>query len=185
MIQFFLYICIEEWKDVPGYEGLYQVSNTGRVKSLNYHNTGEDNYMKPEKLKRGYLRVGLSKNNKRVRFLVHRLVAEAFIPNPHNLPQINHKDENPENNSVDNLEWCNAKYNANYGNRANRISQTMIDTLPSRKSVIMYDINDSPIRTFPSVSEASRFIGAPVRNISACCNGKRHTCLGYKWKFAS
>lgn len=175
----------EIWKDIPGWEGLYQVSNTGKVKSLNYHNTSEENYIKPEKIRRGYLRVGLSKNNKKIRYLVHRLVAEAFIPNPNNYPQVNHKDENPVNNSVDNLEWCDAKYNANYGKRAKRISQTMIDTLPSRKPVIMYDINDKPIRTFQSVSEASRFIGAPVGNISACCNSKRHTCLGYKWKFAS
>ena len=100
-----------KWKDIPGYEGLYQVSNLGEIKSLNYRNTGKEKIIKPRKNKGGYLRVVLCKNGKQKDFLVHRLVAIAFIPNHNNYNQVNHKDENPSNNNVNNLEWCNRLYN--------------------------------------------------------------------------
>lgn len=118
---------MEIWKDIKGYEGLYQISNYGNVKSL--ERVIEDNkgsYIKKEKIltptinNRGYYHIGLRNNSKTKYYYVHRLVAEAFIPNPNNYPIINHKDEDKTNNKVDNLEWCTPKYNANYGTAIQR-----------------------------------------------------------------
>lgn len=111
------------WKDIKGYKGKYQVSNTGKVRSMNYRNTGKGKLMKLGIRNAGYLQLGLYKDGKYKYYLVHRLVAEAFIPNPNNLPQVNHIDENKTNNCVWNLEWCNAKYNSNYGTRLERCSK--------------------------------------------------------------
>lgn len=120
---------IEEWRDIKGYEGLYQVSNMGRVQRLDkYIVDVSQGGIRTRMFKghimnltihnvSGYVSMYLSKNGKKKRYLVHRLVAEAFIPNPDNLPEINHKDENKVNNCVENLEWCTPKYNANYGER--------------------------------------------------------------------
>ena len=124
------------WKDIPGYEGLYQVSNTGQIRSLNYRRTGKKQILKQYINNTGYKQVALRKNNKVKWYLVHRLVAQAFIPNPHNYPIINHKDENPANNAVWNLEWCTMDYNIDYSKNkkmekqfkeANRIIQLTLD----------------------------------------------------------
>lgn len=104
---------MEEWKDIEGYEGLYQVSE-GEVKSLNYNKTKKERVLK-KSIVGGYYTVNLHKDGVMKTYYVHKLVAEAFIPNPDNLPCINHKDENKLNNSVSNLEWCTVKYNTNYG----------------------------------------------------------------------
>ena len=97
----------EEWKDIEGYEGLYQVSSLGRVKSLKDNNDkSREKILKQGKMKNGYLKVNLWKNEKVKQYYVHRLVANAFIENPSSLPWVNHKDENPSNNRVNNLEWC-------------------------------------------------------------------------------
>lgn len=118
----------EIWKDIKDYEGLYQVSNYGRVRSLDRcDNMGR--FMDGHILSigdngNGYKHVGLSKNGLQKTEYVHRLVAKSFIPNPNNLPQVNHKDENPNNNCVDNLEWCTNKYNNNYGNHKVRLSES-------------------------------------------------------------
>lgn len=114
----------EEWRDIDGYEDLYQVSNMGRVLSLKFNHT-ENNpkILKPIELL-GYLVVNLYKDGKMKSFKIHRLVAKAFIPNPDNLPEVNHKDENKFNNVVDNLEWCTTKYNINYGTAISRSSKT-------------------------------------------------------------
>lgn len=111
----------EIWKDIEGYEGLYQVSNKGRVKSFH---SGEGKIMKPGTHPLGYKSVTLFKDKKGKVAKVHRLVAQAFIPNPENLPVINHKDENPSNNNVENLEWCTQKYNLNYGTCQERKEKT-------------------------------------------------------------
>jgi hypothetical protein len=113
------------WKDISGYEGLYQVSNTGKVRSLNYRHTGKTKVMKPSTNKLGYKCVNLCKDGKRKIYFIHRLVALAFIPNPNNYPIINHKDENPSNNAVWNLEWCTYEYNNNYGNRNKKLSEAI------------------------------------------------------------
>ena len=107
---------MEEWKDIKGYEGLYQISNKGRVKSL--YNKGK--ILTPGKDKDGYSIVSLYKNKIKKTNKVHRLVAQAFLSNPDNLPQVNHKDENKLNNCVENLEWCSVEYNINYGTRNER-----------------------------------------------------------------
>ena len=120
---------IEIWKPVVGYEGLYEVSNWGIIKAL--PKIDEDGHKRKERLlkpcydSKKYLIVKLSKNKITKNYKVHRLVAEAFIPNPNNLPQVNHKDENKTNNVVTNLEWCDAKYNNSYGTRKERISKSM------------------------------------------------------------
>lgn len=121
---------IEQWKDIEGYEGLYQVSNLGNVKSLNRTSIkeGRDYRVKEKILKTflcssGYPTVVLSNNGKKETLMVHRLVALHFIPNPHKYEQINHKDENKNNNNVDNLEWCTQDYNLHYGNRGKKISE--------------------------------------------------------------
>ena len=124
---------IEEWRDIKGYEGLYQVSNHGNVKRIEHidtHCRQGSRVIKEYKKKashdgKGYLFVILSKENKKVARRVHRLVAETFIDNPNNYPQVNHKDENKENNTVDNLEWCDAHYNINYGDANKRRSKTV------------------------------------------------------------
>ena len=101
----------EIWKDILGYEGKYQVSNWGRVKSLNYNNTGKEGIMKLTKDGNGYLQVQLHKDGKVKECRVNRLVAQAFLENPDNLPEVNHKDKNRSNNKLENLEWCDRKYN--------------------------------------------------------------------------
>lgn len=115
---------MEIWKDIQGYENKYQVSNQGRVRALHYRGTNNIKlvYIKRRK---GYCQVSLWKNSSRKMFLVHRLVAQAFIPNPKNLPQVNHKDENKCNNCVNNLEWCDQAYNNKYGTRLDRVKKTL------------------------------------------------------------
>lgn len=108
------------WRDIKGYEGIYQISNYGEVMRLmSYDSKGHlrnSRILKQQKNKYGYLQIGLHKNGKEKKYLIHRLVAETFIENPYNHPEVNHKDENKKNNSVSNLEWCNRIYNVNYGN---------------------------------------------------------------------
>lgn len=115
---------IEIWKDIEGYEGLYQISNLGNVKSLNYNHTGLEKRLKPQKSNKGYLRIELCKNGKKKKFSIHELVADTFIENPNNLPCVNHKDENKINNNVENLEHCTYSYNNTYGNRIKKFLET-------------------------------------------------------------
>ena len=114
----------EIWKDVKGYEGKYKVSNKGRIKSLNYQNSKKEKllHLRIGKKRQGYLDVMLSSKNVQKRHKIHRLVAEAFIPNPNNYPEINHIDEDVSNNNVNNLEWCTKLYNLNYGNHKEKNS---------------------------------------------------------------
>lgn len=126
---------MEEWKAVYGYETIYEISNFGRVKRLAYEIENpspkasgsilkfEEHLLKPRKITHGYFSVALYKQGKRKDYKLHRLVATHFIPNPDNLPEVNHKDEDKSNNCVDNLEWCTHKYNSNYGTRPQRIGE--------------------------------------------------------------
>ena len=182
---------MEEWRDVVGYEGKYKVSNFGRVKSLNYRHTGKEGIMKSTPDKDEYERIGLYKNGKREMFGVHRLVAEAFIPNPDNLPQVNHKDENPSNNHVDNLEWCTCEYNNNYGTKGKRISEANKGKFVGHKhsrSKKVKCITTGEI--FGSISEAERKYNTSHTHISDCCKGKyksagKHPVTGEKlvWEY--
>ena len=170
--------------------GLYQVSNLGRVKHLEFTRpnllTGGISTIKEKILKQrltpfGYYTVLLSKNSKRKWHFVHRLVAQAFIPNPDNLPIINHKDENKLNNEVKNLEWCDYLYNSNYGTRNKRLSETKTNNTYNTKPVLCVEIG----RIYPSVREAARQTNIPNTHISACCLNKPHykTAGGYHWKY--
>ena len=120
---------IEEWRPVVRYEGLYEVSNTGQVRSLDrfYYRLHKGKVLSPTKDRYGYLTVTLNCNGKSKTIKIHRLVAQAFLPNPDNLPQVNHKDEDKTNNNVTNLEWCTAKYNVNFGTRQERYRNTMLE----------------------------------------------------------
>jgi len=189
---------IEVYRDIEGYEGLYQVSNLGNVKSLNYGRTGKEKLLKLYKGNNGYLYITLYKNKKQKLSLVHRLVALTFIPNPNNLKEINHKDENPLNNMVENLEWCDRKYNNTYGNRIKKSIQTSIENNSYNKGIEIRRINNSlrekpiiqytknmiEVCRFKSTKEAERKTGIPHSNICYCLKGKRNIAGGYIWKYA-
>lgn len=160
---------LEIWKEIEGYEGLYQVSNLGNVRSQNKTLT-------PGIGKNGYPLVVLSKNGKTKSFYVHKLVALAFIPNPNNLKCINHKDEGRANNRVDNLEWCDYNYNNSYGTRRLREVQTK-----SRKVEQLE--NGRLVKVWSSTREAQRN-GFVSGCISLCCNGKRQSHKGYEWQWS-
>ena len=164
----------ETWKDIAGYEGLYQVSDLGRVRSLKYEKV---RLMKPRDNGCGYFQISFRREGKRKLFLVHRLVAEAFIPNPSNFPIVNHKDENPANNAVDNLEWCTAKYNLNYGTCRARISAK------HSKAVLQYDKSGNLVKEWSSALEVQKQTGFARSNISKCCRGKYKSAYGYVWRF--
>ena len=150
------------WKDIENYEGLYQVSNLGEVRSLNYKRSNQPHKLKVIKCGR-YYHVHLRKEGKQKTIYVHRLVAKAFIPNPNNLPLINHKDENGRNNLYTNLEWCTCVYNLNYGSHCDKIAKGR-----ARKVMLL---NTGEV--FESMSEAERKTGVTRENINTCC---RHRC---------
>lgn len=185
----------EIWKDIEGYEGLYQVSNMGRIKSLNYNNTGKEGIMKGYDNGHGYLQVGLFKEGNREQPLVHVLVATAFIDNVDNLPEVNHKDENKYNNCIENLEWVSHEYNLNYGTRNKRAGKKLrgrkqteehIKRRAEKLSKPVIGINkiSGLILEFPSTCEASRQTGINQGNICACLKGKRNSAGGCVWFYA-
>ena len=180
----------------------------GRVKSLERKcnccgggtKTIQSKILKPGVVK-GYLRVNLRKNNKTKQYQVHRLVAITFLPNENNYPFINHKDENPSNNKVDNLEWCTPKYNSNYGTLKERMSETMKGKYTGEKHPMygkqhkeetkkkMSERKNKPVmcittgEVFKSVKEASEITGINLSNISECCRGNYKTAGKREWKF--
>lgn len=171
----------EIWKDIKNYDGLYQVSNLGRIKRIRFTNGKYDfpkeKILSPNKNKKcKYLGVDLHKNGKRKRFLVHRLVAEAFIPNPNNLFEVNHKDENKLNNNINNLEWCTRKYNMNYGTQVERAHKKQ------RKKVNQYDLKGNYIKTWDSFEQIRKRLN--ITNASNCCRGIYKQSNGYIWKYA-
>lgn len=182
----------EIWKDVPDYEELYQVSNLGRIRSYEkYKRAGRHTsvYYCPSMIIKsfsagtGYQRVNLYKNRKGRQLSVHRLVAMAFIPNPDNLPQVNHKDEDKTNNRLDNLEWCTAKYNSNYGTHPYRLTVKGRIKPKKSKEVGQYAKSGELIGIYPSICEASRRTHLNRGNIGQVVNGKRSKCGGYIWKY--
>lgn len=169
----FFYMTEEVWKDVVGFEGLYQISDHGKLKRLTKNG---DKIIRPYHKDR-YLKTELWRNGKRKKAFVHRLVAEHFLPNPAHFTQINHKDENPENNSVDNLEWCSQKYNANYGE--NRIKAA----LKRSKGVEQYSISGDLLHTYQSAKFAAKCVGVSRKAINvACCN--QSVSAGFLWKYS-
>ena len=151
-------------KDIPGYEGIYGITSCGKIWS--YKNKM---FLKPAD-KDGYLRVNLYKDGKMKSCFVHRLVAEAYIPNPENLPQINHRDENKTNNCLQNLEWCDAKYNINYGTRNDK----------TKKPILQYTLDGEFIREWSSATDVGREVNSTICN---CLKGRYKTAYGYIWKY--
>ena len=167
---------MEIWKDIPGYEGIYQVSNWGNVRNINYRGTGSVKLLTPT-LSVGYPRVGLSKNGGVRGFHVHRLVGLAFIPNPHGYDCINHKDENRTNNRVENLEWCTKAYNNTYGTSQKRHAMT-------RSIPILQILNGVVVKRWDSIKEVAAF-GYSASNVCQCCKNKRCSHKGYEWRYAT
>ena len=187
---------------IPGFPHYY-ITPTGDV----YNKDGKK--LSPYQNAKGYRKVDLMTDGQRSKQLVHRLVARAYIPNPLGLPMINHKDENPSNNCVDNLEWCDAKYNANYGSHLQRISEARKGIpcseevkrklslahrgkAPVAASIAAKKRNSKPvaqkengkvIATYPSANEAGRETGVNFAHICDCCRGERKTAGGYTWEY--
>lgn len=183
---------MENWKDIENYKGLYQVSDCGNVRSLArdvYYSNGavhrtKEKILVPMLNNKGYSYVNLYKNGEHKKMLVHRLVALAFIPNSENKPMINHKDENPLNNCVDNLEWCDSKYNNNYGTKNARMIQNRrsykLGNHPRAKSVFCVELN----KTFDCVQRAQEELGIWGASIIKVCKGKLNTTGGFHWRYA-
>ena len=182
---------METWRDIEGYEGLYQISNKGRVKSTERIKwSGNVYYKAPERILKackrvsnGYLFVNLYKDGKRKPCTIHRLVAEAFLPNPDNLPQVNHKDENKENNCISNLEWCSPKYNCNYGTKNQRSAEKRRNDPSMSRPVMSINKESGLTMEYPSLKEAERLTGVSTRNIVNCCKGRCKSAGGYFWQY--
>lgn len=176
---------MEEWRDIEGYQGLYQVSNMGRVKSLErtvWNNGGyykiPERIMKPQMHRNGYLSVNLWREGIVKNYLVHRLVATAFIPNPQGYKEVNHINEDKTDNRVCNLEFCSRSYNLTYNDRAKKIAE--------KNSKPIYGINkvSGLIVEFPSAREAGRTLGINNANINSCLKGRYKSSGGFYWFYA-
>ena len=169
----------EVWKDISGYEGKYQVSNTGKVRSLDYNHTGKVRELKLKIDKYGYACIKLFKNGCRKYITVHRLVAAAFIKNTSNSPQVNHKDGNKLNNCVQNLEWCSNKENIQHGRKMGLFNKALKASIERRKSVLCIKKTSGMIFAFPSFTHAGYFIGATASEISEVFHGHRCSTHGF------
>lgn len=194
---------MEKWKDIEGYEGLYQISNFGRVRSCDRIITCKskngkifEKVVKGKIMKfstsRNYLAVCLYKNSRQQLKKIHRLVAEAFVPNPNNYPIVNHKDENKTNNNAENLEWCTSKYNTNYGTGVEKRSKKQLNRPDCSKRIFQYTLEGELVAVYQSSKEATRITGFDNGEIRRCCNGKRFSrgrwyninkYKGYKWSY--
>lgn len=180
----------EIWKEIPNYEGCYEVSNFGMVRSLDravncIHGSiavKRGKILKQITRPKGYLCVNLSKDGKSRSIEIQRLVALTFLDNPDNLPCVNHKDENKQNNHVDNLEWCTYEYNNTYGNRLSKSAKSNTNGKLAKK-VYKYNLDNEFIEEYPSCAELKRLFGYDASKISECCRGLRKTAYGFKWSY--
>ena len=191
---------LEIWRtaiyDGEIYEGLYQVSNLGRFKNLNYRNTGKAELLNPGTNKDGYLQVCLSKNGEYKMCLFHRLIAETFLPNPDNLPQVNHKIDTKEGKKINmvifnedgtvnkertTIEWVTSKENNDYGTRNERVAKANTNGIRS-KPVLQLSLTGELIREWPSVGECGRN-GFNKGAVAACCRGEKPQYKGFRWEY--
>ena len=178
----------EIWRKIEGWDDAYEISNYGRVKSCYRLVKQKNGRIRPYKEKimkcfltpLNYVRLNLEKDGFKKKFFVHQLVAKAFIDNPLNYTQINHKDENPQNNIVDNLEWCDAKYNLNYGTRIERLIKTSTNNPKNSKPVLQYTFDGKLIKEYPSIMETRRLYGS---HVSEVCKHKCMSVFGYYWTY--
>ena len=180
---------VETWRPVKGYEGLYEVSDLARVRSLDrmtkrkkkdgtFGLTPVRGHIMKQSERNGYLFVNLSEGHRKVKSIdIHRIVATAFVPNPNDLTEINHKDENKHNNLPSNLEWCNHQYNTNYGTGKWR------KAVPRRKKVEQLTLDGRHVAYYESVCKLSRIKGYSQGNISTVCRGEKPTAYGYQWRY--
>lgn len=189
----------EKWKDIINYEGYYQISNFGNIRSLDRkirfnkgYSIKKGKMLKPILNKKGYYKVSLSKNQKEKRFFIHRLVAIHFIENPLSKEQVNHKDGNKKNNRVDNLEWCTNLENQRHAikngliDNEQRIQQAINMGIINRKPVAQYTKEGNLIKEYVSIKEASILNGINSRNICNCLSPnqpKNKSAGGYIWKY--
>lgn len=182
----------EIWKNIPNYIGYYQISNFGRVKSLTRkvkssrskieYRTVNERIIKSRIDKYGYETVILRKENTDKHFTIHRLIAICFIPNPENLPSINHIDENKLNNTVENLEWCTVKYNNSYNNRQEKINLSLREKVKG-KEILQFDSEWNLLQEFKSLRDMQRQTGFSRIQVKRVCNGLQEQSYGYFWKF--
>ena len=175
-------MCEELWKDIEGYNGKYQISNKGRLKSFAQDSTNGKIKYGNKTLKGYYDFVLYDDNGNKSTCAVHRLVALAFIPNPNNYPQINHKDENKANNSVENLEWCTNDYNSHYGTKIQRTRESNLCCKTTSLKVYSVDKNGD-VQYFNSIGEAERQTGVSHSNIVRNLKGRSHYCGNRKWYY--
>lgn len=181
----------EIWKEIEGYEAIYEVSNLGRVRSLDRVDCAgkrlKGKILRNCAHKDGYMLVGLNKNGNKRKFTIHRLVAIAFIQNPCGYEQINHIDEIKYNNFDFNLEWCDSKYNMNYGTaQERRIKNTDFIAINKQgKKIYQYDKNNNLIEEFRSACEVKRRFGYDKSLIRKCCKGEAKTAYGFLWRYVA
>ena len=185
----------EIWKDIEGYEGMYQVSNMGNVKSLNYNHTGKEKILKVKKDRSGYLRVHFYKGAENKWYLVHRLVATAFLENPEGYKEINHINEIKSDNRAENLEFCSRLYNLTYNGRAEKIGEKLKGRKFSEehkkkiaekknKPVFSVDKESGLIMWWKSAKEAERCTGIAKQSICNCLKGRQKSAGGFYWYYA-
>lgn len=187
----------EIWKDIKGYEGIYQISNLGRIKTLaktvrKWDGTARrsEQILKPILQKSGYCHIGLWRNGKRKQSRVHRLVAAAFCTNsdPDNKTQVNHLNENKQDNRAENLEWATPRENTLYGNCIEKRTANRNEHAANKRiKVACFDIKTNClVKLFSSIALASQWCGVHENDghITQCCKGKQKTAYGYRWQYA-
>lgn len=166
----------EKWKEIIGFEGLYEISNMGRVR-----NPRTGRILKLNANTVGYLQAPLTKNGKCIPKCVHKLVAEAFIKNPMHYKEVNHLDENKQNNAVNNLKWCTHRENIMYGTCIDRAKKKRKETCPPKKVLAIFQ--DNSTHCYNSASEASNQLGISVNGIYSVLSGNRFKYQGIRWMY--
>lgn len=171
---------MEVWSEIPQYEGLYEISNLGRVRSLKFAGGQRQKIIKPTCNSKGYQQIGLWKDKKRQVKYIHRLVATSFVKNPMNLNEVNHIDEDKSNNRFDNLEWCTRRYNMTYGNMQKKIKNNM---KYYKRPIVMINESGEVLKRWSSAADAERSDGFDAASICNCCRGRVQKVRGKIFKY--